>query len=644
MLELVLCSFAAVAVLAVVGIPLGLAMGLRGLRLWAASAPFALTIVGVSAVLASWLTVTWSILPVLAVAALVGLAILLLRRRLLAPATRSWGRGGWWVVGALTAAAIVMAVRVMTVLGAADALSQTFDNIFHLNGIRYILTTGSASSLTLGGMTSGDGSLPFYPAVWHAWVSLVVQLTGTSIPLAVNAVVLATCAIIWPAGLVLLVRTLLGSSPVVAAVGAAISTAVPAFPLLLMQYGVLYPYQLGLALVPVGITAVARLCGITADRDEGDALTWVLVLVGVIPGVSLAHPGAFVALLALTTPFVALFVIRMWRTKTGLRARTALVAGCVGYLVAGVLALKILRPPLEARLWPPQLGFREALTQVMTVSMWYGVPAVLLAVALAAGIVWALVDRDSVSWALLGMFAVGAVLFVAVAALPVGDLRDALTGSWYNNFPRLAAILAIAMMPLAVYGVWRTLLAVGRLPMSRRVVARAPRMAGALAIVAVVGLFGVLVAGPQMDQAVSSAAGTYALTERSRLLSTDEARLLSRLDEHVPAGVTVAGSAWTGASLASAIADRPVLQPHTLMHIDEDTALVDDSLDEAVPGSPVCAAVHRLGVGYVLDFGDREVHGEHHPMPGFDHLAESDSVRLVDQEGAARLYEVIGCR
>jgi len=31
-------------------------------------------------------------------------------------------------------------------------------------------------------------------------------------------------------------------------------------------------------------------------------------------------------------------------------------------------------------------------------------------------------------------------------------------------------------------------------------------------------------------------------------------------------------------------------------------------------------------------------------MPGFDHLAESDSVRLVDQEGAARLYEVIGCR
>ena len=42
--------------------------------------------------------------------------------------------------------------------------SLTFDNVFHLNAIRYVLDTGAASPLQLGQMTSPSGGVPFYPS------------------------------------------------------------------------------------------------------------------------------------------------------------------------------------------------------------------------------------------------------------------------------------------------------------------------------------------------------------------------------------------------------------------------------------------------------------------------------------------------
>ena len=95
--------------------------------------------------------------------------------------------------------------------------------------------------------------------------------------------------------------------------------------------------------------------------------------------------------------------------------------------------------------------------------------------------------------------------------------------------------------------------------------------------------------------------------------------------------------------MAYALADRPVLMPHTLMEITHDLELINDGLNGANPGDAVCAAIAALHVGFVLDFGPQEVHGATHEFPGFEDLAGSDRVRLVDQEGEARLYEIVAC-
>lgn len=54
----------------------------------------------------------------------------------------------------------------MKLIGQPDHMSQVFDNVFHLNSIRYIMERENASSLTLG---SSQGQAPIYPASWHTF-------------------------------------------------------------------------------------------------------------------------------------------------------------------------------------------------------------------------------------------------------------------------------------------------------------------------------------------------------------------------------------------------------------------------------------------------------------------------------------------
>jgi hypothetical protein len=633
----------AVVLLWGLGALLSWCVGLRGLWAVAAAPPFALTVIGGTAVVASWLGVPWSPLPVVVMTAVVGAVILLVRRRW-RPTPSPRRRVDWVVPAALALAAVVLAVRLLQIVQAPENVSQSFDNIFHLNAVRWVLTEADGSSLRVGYMTSPDGSLPFYPAGWHDLVSLVVQLSGSSIPVAINAVVFVTAVLVWPISAVALVRVLFGRSRAVTVAAALISTALPAFPILPMDYGVLYPFQLSLALLPVALAATAAALRVAPWSRHRATGWWVLVLIGVIPGLALAHPGGFVAWLALSVPMVLVAVVRALRAATSVGRRVLVVALTVGYLAIGLALVVVLRPPLEARGWPAQMSTPDAVWQVASLSVWYLAPAVVAAVCVLVGLAWVVVDRTPRALVAAGMYLIGVVLFVTVASIDYWPVRDLLTGSWYNNLPRLASILAVALVPVAAYGAGRTWSAVSHLTRRAR---GAGRPAAVVRAGAGVAAAAVLLAGLQFDgamgRAVEWASPLYRLDADSPLLNTDEYTLLERVAADVPPGVVIAGSPWTGASLAFAISDRPVLMPHTLMYISDEMEEINDGLDEARPGGAVCRALDDLGVGYVLDFGAQEVHPGEHPLPGLADLADSAAVELVDQQGAAKLYRVVAC-
>lgn len=626
------------------------AVGLRGLWAFASAPAFAVTMIAGTAVAASWLHVAWSVVPVLIVTAVVGGAFVLLRRAF--PDGRSLPKRMLTISEAVpiaavvTVAAAVMVARVAQIVHAPSNISQTFDNIFHLNGVRFILRGGDASSLNLGHMTSPDGSLPFYPAAWHDLVSLVVQLSGTSIPVAVNAVVITVSAAVWPLAVVLLVRTLFGRQLAFTVGAALLAVSIPAFPILLMDYGVLYPLQLSLALLPVAIAAAARAFGIVRDAPPTGTAWWAIICAGSLVGITIAHPGGFVAWLALTFPIVLLRLVLSFRAARSWWYRAILLGITVGYLLVGRVLIKLLRPPLEARQWPTQMSISRAIEQIATVSVWYLTPAVIAAVCILAGVVWALVDRKPRPLIAAAMYGIAAGLFVVVAALQLPNLRDLLTGSWYNNLPRLAAILGVMMVPIGAYGVGRSWIAISGWVRRFRIV----ETTRARAVVVTVGgsaAAAALLVGLQVDGAMTRAAdwaGTaYRLDDDSPLLTEDEYALLDRLPGEVPYDAVVAGSPWTGTSLAFAISDRRVLMPHTLMYVSDEITEINNGLDEARRGDAVCAAISDLGVSYVLDFGHREVHQEDHSFPGLDRLATSSSVQLVDRQGEAALYRVTAC-
>lgn len=648
------------------GLVVGAAFRLRGLWPWAAAGPLSVSVIAVASVLLSFAKVPWGVPGVAAVTLLLAAIVWLLVRLWWKQPRLSLAGGatvralGWVTALALALGGALLLWRTTQAIGAPENISQTFDNIFHLNAVRFILDTGDASPLRLGLMNSPQGNLGFYPSGWHALVSLIAMASGASIPLATNATILAVTALVWVAGAVLLARTALGNRPAVTIAAAVLATGFTAFPLLLIYYGVLYPLFLGLALVPVALSALLAITGLGRFTTGMTAPTQWLLLLAVIPGIALAHPGALMALLALSVPVVAVWAWCAFREGTH-RVRTVLVFA--GFVVAGVTALVAVRPPREQATWQPVMSASQAGIRFLTGELTHPpIPWVVGGLVLVGAVV-ALVRHRKQDFALLGMYAMAGTLFVIVAGVADWRIRFWTTGVWYQNIPRIEAITVLALLPLAVLGaVWlldavQWLLGKRGAEAQRDLVAQlgaqsaaqsgalGPRMvlqAAAAAMLAALLLAGTMMSA-QMNQLVQTSAKSYEYRDDAALVSSDELTLFSRLADQVPEGATIVTNGWTGAGLAYAFAGRWVTMPHVMVDFTDDTLVLNDYLNTAKPGSEVCDAAENERAGFVLDFGTREVHGGNHLFPGLTELGSSPAVELVDAEGEAKLYRIVGC-
>lgn len=637
--DLALAVLATLGIVLLPGLAVSLVLGMRGLAAAALAVPAGVTVIVLAALGAPLVGLSWGVVPVLLVTVVIAVIAAVLRFALWRgrdgrPALRRLSRAS---LAAWGGAVLILAAQLVVVMGSPENISQTFDNIFHLNAIRYALDTGAVSPLTIGAMTSAStGGLPFYPSGWHAVATLVVQVSGVTIPVASNAVMMFFAAIAWPLSIALLIRTLFGASAAVQVTAAAVSVALPAFPLLLIEYGVLFPYMMSLSMIAVPIAFLVEAC-----RRATWKARWpfAVAALGTLPAIAIAHPGGFVALLVFATVVLAVFWIRLLLSGAGRRRKIGASLWAVVYAIAALASWYVLRPPAAARTWGPTETVGQAVGEVLTVSVWAAPVNLVVAGLVVVGGVVAARRRTVTDAIALGFFLAAAGLYIVVSGLPYWEVRDTLTGAWYNNAPRLAAVLPFAWVPLAAIGgarLWKTL---------RDLIARVPRprLRPVLAVVVSVVVLLVIPQATVMRQAVASARGAFVVTDASPLLTSDELALLQRLDEEVPDDAVILGSPWTGTALAYALADRRVVMPHTLMDITEDMSVVLDGLDTARAGSKVCDAVDRLGVDYVLDFGTQEVNGGEHEYKGLDRLESSAAVEEVDAVGDAVLYEVVAC-
>ncbi len=639
----------AVALLLVPGALVVLATGARGLIAWGAAAPVSAAVAGVAAIMAelagSSFSIWWEIAATAVALVLVGaVRWVFLRDAPVAPreSRRTWGA---FAIG-MTIAVVLLSWRVSTALISPQNFSQRFDIVFHLNAVRRAIE-GDGSSLTMGTLMGEGGILSFYPAAWHDLAALVSLTTGIdhgvfTIPVAVSATNLVIAAVVWPLGCLALVRAIAGAArPHTLILGGVLSAAFGAFPLRLLDWGVILPYFFGIALFP-GVLALVIAAARIVPRPSIDTWRALVILAVCAVGLGLSHTSTITALAALAAPVVFTAVLRWVPSRTGPRWRLPVsrVAVLALYVAVLVLIWYVGRPYNGFPGWETPRSLPVALGLLFANAPFGGMVPVVAMILVGVGIVVCIVRREKL-W-FLGMYGITAILYVVVAGFPQGILRSVLTGPWYEDTFRVGAFLIVLGVPAAAMGadilVRRTTLA------WRRRARSSPRMPGPAWLTLVVVLL--LIPATQITVAhdTETTRQSYVLNDDSELISPNEIALLQRLDAEVPPDAVIADNPWDGSALAWALAGRHVLVPHLLSRLSPAQTTIAQHLRDAVAGDDVCAVSRQLGVEYVLDFGRYAVnYPGSREYPGLDDLETSGAVTPVDREGDAVLYRLTAC-
>lgn len=642
----------ALLVLTLPGGMIAAAAGQRSMNLVALAPVLSISVLSVSAIAAPMVGLSWG--PVAA-----GLGTLLTAGATLLLRTGLTRRSGWsrrettWGFAFSPAAGVALAVgggvllyRLARIFENPEYVSQTADNVFHLNAVRYILETGSASSLTVG---AAGGSAPsFYPAAWHGIAALIVDNSGASIATAVACLNLVLGAVVWPLSMWFFCRTLVGGSTAMNVGFGVLISSFSAFPYLLVDWGVIYPNYLGMAALPaVAGLGVLIFRNNLAHAPQGILLSWLGLIA--LTGVSLGHPNSVLCVIVILGPYL---VSRIFRRSVivsiaegTMPRRTAKIVAGLGVAVGIGVAWIVLRPfPFTSFdiTWPPYQSSAQALGEAFFTTHSARGAAWGTGVLLIVGLVLA-VSHRGYRW-LAGSFLIWTLLTVAVSAWQPSILRAFLTGGWFDDYKRIAAGLVIVALPLSLLGFIGVSRGIAKLISRRPALNAVPGNVVSMLLIAV-PVFVIAHAGAIRDASIA-ANRNYSLGPGSPIMSADEFTLYEELPALVPDDKVVAGNPWDGSAWAYFVSGKRVLFPHVLAAMDEDEALIARSFRTAASDPAVCAAAERLNVEYAIN-SDELIYLPGNPnnqaYPGLADLDSAPGFQLVSEVGANRLYKLVAC-
>jgi hypothetical protein len=625
--------------------------GLRGITAWATAPLVTVAVVAAVAVLGGWFGFRFGLWPVavgfvVTAALAAGLSLLLRARGVERPPADPRQYSLAVVIGAVIAA-VIGAWTFISGVPRPDAISETFDAVYHYNAIRYIEQTGKASPLTIGTLGQPSTKGNFYPDAWHLMAALLAELTGGSILVVATVTCLVVAAVVWPVGCLLLARLLFGATGkrAVAAVviTGMLSSLFGAFPWMMTGWGMLWPNTLGMALAPAGVAL-----GLSITRiSEGDTFgvrRWPFAVVGAW-AIAIAHPNsAFsVGLVCLIPVLMAVwpYVSDQWNRHT-LRTTVVLLGGLVVVIIGGYIALQL--PPIrhvEAQIWPVNQPPTFAAVSAFSNST-NGQPAELLLATFAIiGMITCFVWRQR-RWLVVAEFII--VALYAAAAGVTSKPAHLITGLWYDDSHRIAGTLPIVAIPLATIGV----LAVGewlyRVPFQ----ALAARPAAALAVPLAVGT---VVAVGTAVQSVPNNANTvghgFSTSGDYAFVSPAKAQFLAAVARTVPANAVVADNPFAGTAYLYTLAGTRMLFPQVGPTSNNKLmSYLAANLVQIAHNPEACSLVRDYGVDYMVIAPDNYLSPRQ--MPGFYsgvvNPGKDSGFRLIRKDGPLRLYKITICQ
>lgn len=650
---------ATVVLLWLPGVGLAAALGARWWPSVAVAPVLTGSLVVVGGVLSGWSGIAWRppafLVWLLGVPALawgvrlgLGRAGLLPGRRRRDPESTDAGPPVWAVVAGLATAGVIGTCVVVLSTGAPGNIPQGNDTIYHLGLVRAFVDSGNISALTADAFNH-PAAPAFYPALLQGLAASVVMLTHAPGPIAVQAVLLAATALVWPLGLMFLVRSVLPGGRGVVYLTGALSWAFAGFPANLLGYGPVWPVVLGYAYAPaaLGVLGVG-LRHLLSGRNA--AMPWVLLAL-TLPGLVAAHVSALFVVAIGAAAFV---LATTWRLAHGGKGAAVPVGGTTRPL-DGAAAPSTWSAPV--RRWAPFAlvlvgviaGFavltviapsgmvetaygRTTLSKgaVAAVTLW-GPPgsrlswsgAVLLLITVLGAV--AVLRRRAGGW--LALCWIGLALLGFFAHVVPADRLWPLTWPWYNVPARIQGASAVFGVPLAAYGASALLARIAALrPALRRVGAGLVGLAVAV-LIAVQTANGVRTLGPY-----------YTPREGQGWISAGEADALRRLSAAMPADAVVAADPFTGAAFLGIVGPQRIFIP-TEKASSPDIILVADGLTRVQTDPLVCHAVQRQHITYVITGGRRSLK----TYDGIHLVSPAEAFVKVAQEGPYTLWRVPTC-
>ena len=619
-------------------------------------------LVAVSAIALGKTGIPWSLISFVPVAAVMVAAaaglMWLVGRRWPALASASWPGNdvpvAWPVVGAVLGGFLVLHMTEDMVYG-PEAFSQSLDNSFHMNAIRWIQEHGDASSLTMGAVSAADQEPTFYPAGWHDFVSLIYSTTGTSIATATIVTVLLTASFVWPCSLVAFSLSIPKLRRLQALAIPAIIGGFAAFPGLLLRWGVLFPNLLGYALLPTFVALMAHLVQALLRREFSVLLSLGLSALVGIAGLALVHPNAVVSAVVFALPMLLAGVVQVSRShELALRQKWVGSLLLVGVSIGCVGAWLVLRPGASAsNTWEPMLTEGEALYQFLFLGLENANqlrdtfnPSYLAGFLALWGAGYLLYKHRNLwliaSWALIGY------LWIIAATVPRGDFRLLMVGPWYTDHFRLAALVVFPSVILAGIGLGGFV--EGLLTWIVRRVPRTARLNVATAGMGVAAVLVLVLAGltsrvPSVQETTLAVSKEYRVTPSSVVLNQDEMNVINEIPKIVPKGDVIVNNPWDGSAYIYALADRHLTGYHFEFETSPKYSAIMHNLKNARTNPEVCREVNKYKAHWYVHLENQLNFGPD-AQKNYDGLVAAigtDVLTPVYSSGPMTLYRISAC-
>lgn len=519
----------------------------------------------------------------------------------------------WLIVLYVTVSLTLITVQFLYNAGGPDAFIRYNDNHSHLAWIKNMAESGNYSTLNVTFYDQSDSNVPFqgssyYPIGFHVVPALAKSITGLSTPIVENGAAVVFCGVSFPLCLSAFIFKVFQGSKVYTAMGSVVGMASVAFPLRMLAVHGPFPNIAGFSCVPAVILLFMELFD---DSQKKVTILYLPTFCVVALGLALLHPNALIfACLGMLAYWMVHVIPMICRQVSLAPLKTSVLIGEVTTVIFAAAIWYIVHqlPFMQSIVnfyWEWNVSFNEIVSSLFDGGLLLRIPQAALGVITVIGLFELLKSRHS-SWLVL-FYCLVAFIFV-VTAISDKSLKSWISGFWYTDPERLAAMVAISEIPIASYGLGKSILLIyGKITN----VVRLNKMAACSIISILIVAFCmynyypyVLYAGATNNTAFGQT--FYDLNhaysdQHSKSYSAEERNFISEVKQTIGTDALVLNLPADGSTYAYSVDDLNAYY-HAISGVDEssDSQIIRSRLNMISDDLEVQQAVKNVGATYLL--------------------------------------------